>query len=164
MPPWSGIITEEEERRYASAGFGGTGGFGKRPALLIIDVQYRTVGTERKPYWEAIKEYPTSCGDVGWDAVDNIAPLLAVFRAKGFPVLYPHVAPKNAAMELFREAVLGLADHHAFARGFVNSGRLSVAHQCIDSPLVSPDEGDFAGGVAPGCPARGQSVFSGTQE
>ncbi|MDA1070809.1 MAG: FAD-dependent oxidoreductase [Proteobacteria bacterium] len=63
------------------------------------------------------------------------------------------IAPKNAAMELFREAVLGLADHHAFARGFVNSGRLSVAHQCIDSPLASPDEGDFAGGVAPGCPA-----------
>lgn len=99
MPPWSGIITEEEERRYASAGFGGTGGFGKRPALLIIDVQYRTLGTARKPYWEAIKEYPTSCGDVGWDAVDNIAPLLAAFRAKGFPVLYPHVAPKNAATD-----------------------------------------------------------------
>lgn len=99
MPPWSGIITEEEERRYASAGFGGTGGFGTRPALLIIDVQYRTVGTARKPYWEAIKEYPTSCGDVGWDAVDNIAPLLAAFRAKGFPVLYPHVAPKNAATD-----------------------------------------------------------------
>ena len=99
MPPWSGIITEEEERRYASAGFGGTGGFGKRPALLVIDVQYRTVGTERRPYWEAIEEYPTSCGDAGWDAVDNIAPLLAVFRAKGFPVLYPHVAPKNAATD-----------------------------------------------------------------
>ncbi len=63
------------------------------------------------------------------------------------------IAPKNAAMELFREAVLGLADHHAFARAFVNSGRLSVAHKCAASPLASPDEGVFAGGVAPGWPA-----------
>jgi hypothetical protein len=32
---------------------------GKRPALLIIDVQFRTVGTEPRPFWEAIKEFPT---------------------------------------------------------------------------------------------------------
>ena len=99
MPPWTGVIPEEEERRYASAGFGGAGGFGRHPALLIIDVQYRTIGTTRAPYWQAIEEYPTSCGDVGWDAVERIAPLLAVFRARGFPVLYPHVAPKNAATD-----------------------------------------------------------------
>jgi len=68
-------------------------------ALLIIDVQYRTIGTTPKPYWEAIEEYPTSCGDVGWMAVDKIVPLLAVFRDKGYPVLYPHVAPKNAATD-----------------------------------------------------------------
>jgi maleamate amidohydrolase len=99
MKPWSGVVSDEEERRYASAGFGGAGGFGRRPALLIIDVQYRTVGTQRQQYWDAITEYPTSCGDVGWDAVDRIAPLLSVFRDKGFPVLYPHVAPKNAATD-----------------------------------------------------------------
>ncbi|WP_370400409.1 isochorismatase family protein [Sulfitobacter sp. JB4-11] len=96
MRPWTGVITDEEEQRYASAGFGGEGGFGADPALLIIDVQYRTIGTAPKPYWEAIEEYPTSCGDVGWDAVDRIVPLLATFRNKGFPVLHPHVAPKNA--------------------------------------------------------------------
>jgi len=63
------------------------------------------------------------------------------------------IAPKNAAMELFREAVLSLAEEHAFARGFVNSGRLSVAYQCVDSALASADEGVFVAGVAPGCPA-----------
>lgn len=99
MQPWSGVISQEEERRYGAAGFGGAGGFGRRPALLIIDVQYRTVGTIRRPYWEAIEEYPTSCGEVGWQAVDSIVPLLAAFRVKGFPVLYPHVAPKNAATD-----------------------------------------------------------------
>ena len=45
----------------------------QRPALLIIDVQYRTVGTKPQPFWEAIKEFPTSCGQVGWEAVHQIA-------------------------------------------------------------------------------------------
>ena len=96
MRPWTGIIPEEEERRYQAAGFGGAGSVGRRAGLLIIDVQYRTVGTQRKPYWEAIEEYPTACGEDGWRAVDRIAPLLAAFRERGLPVLYPHVAPKNA--------------------------------------------------------------------
>ncbi len=104
MAAWDGIITEEEQRRYAKAGFGGAGGIGARPALLIIDVQYRTVGTTSQPYWQAIEEYPTSCGDVGWAAVARIAPVLALFREKGFPVLYPHVAPKNAATDSGRLA------------------------------------------------------------
>ena len=81
--------------RFSSAGFGQPGSAGLRPGLLIIDVQYRTVGTDRKPYWEAIKEYPTACGEDGWRAVDHIQPLLAEFRKRGLPVLYPHVAPKN---------------------------------------------------------------------
>ena len=96
MNPWDHIISEEEQRAYRAAGFGNPSGVGKRPALLIIDVQYRTVGTKPKPFWESIKEFPTSCGEVGWKAVHNIVPLLAEFRARGWPVLYPHVAPKKA--------------------------------------------------------------------
>jgi nicotinamidase-related amidase len=94
--PWDGIISEEEQRAYNAAGFGRTAGIGRRPALLIIDVQYRTVGTTPRPFWEAIKEFPTSCGEVGWNAVGRIRELLEVFRGRGWPVLYPHVAPKEA--------------------------------------------------------------------
>jgi nicotinamidase-related amidase len=94
--PWTGIVSEEEERRYRAAGFGRPSGLGKRPALLIIDVQYRTIGTSPLPFWESIEEFKTSCGDAGWNAASHIAPLLTLFRAKGLPVLYPHVAPKEA--------------------------------------------------------------------
>jgi nicotinamidase-related amidase len=95
MKPWDGIIPEEEQRAYRAAGFGRRSGLGKRPALLVIDVQYRTVGTKPAPFWEAIQEFPTSCGEVGWKAVARIQELLALFREKGWPVLYPHVAPKE---------------------------------------------------------------------
>jgi maleamate amidohydrolase len=104
MQPWDKVISEEEQRAYRAAGFGNPSGIGKRPALLIIDVQYRTVGTEAKPFWESIKEFPTSCGEVGWQAVRNIVPLLAEFRSRGWPVLYPHVAPKNKATDSGRLA------------------------------------------------------------
>lgn len=97
MKPWDNIISADEQAAYRAAGFGRPGGLGERPALLIIDVQYRTVGTTPQPFWESIKEFPTSCGEVGWRAVANIQNLLALFRAKGWPVLYPHVAPKVAS-------------------------------------------------------------------
>ena len=94
MRPWDGIISEEEQRAYRAAGFGRPSGVGRRPALLIIDVQYRTVGTAPMPFWDAIKEFPTSCGERGWDAIARIERLLALFRDQRWPVLYPHVAPK----------------------------------------------------------------------
>jgi nicotinamidase-related amidase len=96
MRPWDGIVGEGEQRVYRAAGFGRPSGYGARPALLIIDVQYRTVGTSPRPLLEAIAEFPTSCGEVGWAAVRRIEPLLALFRRHRWPVLYPHVAPKVA--------------------------------------------------------------------
>ena len=51
MRPWDGIISEEEQRAYRAAGFGRPTGVGKRPALLIIDVQYRTAGTTPLPFF-----------------------------------------------------------------------------------------------------------------
>ena len=99
MKPWDGIISEEEQKAYNAAGFGRPSGIGKRPALLIIDVQYRTIGTTPRPFWESIKEFPTSCGEAGWNAMRNIALLLGEFRRNQWPVLYPHVAPKNKATD-----------------------------------------------------------------
>lgn len=95
MKPWDGIISADEQKAYQAAGFGRPSGLGSRPALLIIDVQYRTVGTVPRPFWEAIKEFPTACGDVGWNAVRHIEGLLGVFRRNRWPVLYPYVSQKE---------------------------------------------------------------------
>lgn len=95
MKPWDSVIPEEEQLAYRAAGFGRRSGLGAKPALLVIDVQYRTVGTKPRPLREAMEEFPTSCGEVGWAAVAQIRTLLALFRERGWPVLYPHVAPKQ---------------------------------------------------------------------
>jgi maleamate amidohydrolase len=93
--PWADHISAEDEKRYAAAGFGQPVGMGRRPALLIIDVQYRTVGDTPKPFFESLADYRTSCGEAGWQAVAQIKRLLAQFRERALPVLYPHVAPKR---------------------------------------------------------------------
>jgi maleamate amidohydrolase len=94
--PWEPAITQADVERYEAAGFGQPGGMGRRPALLIIDVQYRTVGNSPKPFFEALEDYRTACGETGWQAVDKIKRLLAHFRAHKLPVLYPYVSPKTS--------------------------------------------------------------------
>lgn len=91
---WDDLVPESDRTASHRAGFGRPSGLGSRPALLIIDVQYRTAGTRPMPADEAVREFATSCGQVAWDAIDNIGKLLALFRQQGWPVLYPHVAPK----------------------------------------------------------------------
>ncbi len=141
--PWDGIIGEDELRAYEAAGFGAPTGLGTRPALLIIDVQYRTVGTEPKPFFEAVKEFPTACGQVGWDAVANIARILKVFRENGWPVLYPYVAPKE------RFDVGRLAEKVPALMGVAAKGYEFV-------PDVAPAEADIL------LPKKHPSAFFGT--
>ena len=39
-PIWDEFLTERDKRVFAASGYGVRGGFGKRPALLVIDVNY----------------------------------------------------------------------------------------------------------------------------
>ncbi len=49
------------------------------------------------------------------------------------------ITPKSKMSRVFRNAVLDLAEHHAFARPLVNSGRLSVPCIYDGLPLNTPD-------------------------
>lgn len=60
------------------------------------------------------------------------------------------ITPKSPTSRVLRDAVLDLAHGEAFARGLVNSGRLSTPTPYVDSPLNTPDEDAFAGAMRPG--------------
>lgn len=94
--PWDGVIPDSDLAVYEAAGFGRPTPMGRRPALLVIDVQYRTTGSAPAPIREAMKEYPGACGEHAWSAIPHIATLIAAFRTRNLPVLYPCVARKNA--------------------------------------------------------------------
>lgn len=106
--------------------------------------------------------------NLGWKlaaVLDGTAPdgLLQSYGAERIPAADENIlnstratdfiAPKTEAMRLFRRAVLDLSRDHPFARGFVNSGRLSLPHAYTESPLSTPDSDDFAGVMTPGAPA-----------
>src|SRR5690606_30240550 len=63
------------------------------------------------------------------------------------------ITPKSAASRSFRNAVLNLAREHPFARGLVNSGRLSLPTAYADTPLNTPDDDTYACRMAPGAVA-----------
>lgn len=93
--PWEGIVTPREVELYNEIGLGRNTPLGTRPAVVIIDVQYRTVGLPGKSTEESRRVLPSACGEPGWRAVENIAKLLVEARAKDVPIFYAYVAPKG---------------------------------------------------------------------
>ncbi|SOC00643.1 FAD-dependent oxidoreductase [Stappia indica] len=71
------------------------------------------------------------------------------------------ITPKSHASRVFRDAVLELAEHHAFARPLVNSGRLSLPATYDGSPLNGPDCAAMPARTRPGAPASDAPVAGG---
>jgi len=85
---WDKFLTERDRAVFAAGGFGARAGFGKRPALLIIDVNWAFCGERPEPILESIKRWRTSCGEDAWVALPYIRQLIDRAHAKGLPVIY----------------------------------------------------------------------------
>lgn len=85
---WDQFLTERDKEVFAASGYGTRGGFGERPVLLVVDVNYGFVGDKPEPILESIKRWMNSCGEDGWKAVAVIKKLIAACRARGVPVIY----------------------------------------------------------------------------
>lgn len=87
-PVWTKFLTERDKAVFSAAGYGERGGFGKRPALLVIDVNYAFCGDKSEPILELIKRWRNSCGEESWPAVAAIKSLIDKAHEKGLPVIY----------------------------------------------------------------------------
>jgi maleamate amidohydrolase len=87
-PVWDKFLTERDKAVFSAGGFGARMGFGKRPAILVVDVNYAFCGDKPEPILESIKRWPTSCGEEAWEGVRVIKRLIEAARAKGLPVIY----------------------------------------------------------------------------
>ncbi len=87
-PIWNQFLTERDKQVFDAAGYAAPGGFGKRPALLIIDVNYAFCGESPEPILESIKRWRNSCGDEGWTSIGYIRKLIDAAHDKGIPVIY----------------------------------------------------------------------------
>jgi nicotinamidase-related amidase len=73
---------------FSTSGYGARGGFGKRPALLVIDVNYAFCDERPMPILESIKRWRNSCGEDAWVAMPYLKSLIDKAHAKGIPVIY----------------------------------------------------------------------------
>ena len=87
-PIWNKFLTARDKQVFAAGGFGARAGFGKRPALLVIDVNWAFCGERPEPILESIKRWRTSCGEEAWAALPYIKQLIDAAHRKGLPVIY----------------------------------------------------------------------------
>jgi nicotinamidase-related amidase len=88
MAVWDDVLSERDRQIFAAAGWGRRAGYGKRPAVMVIDVNYNFCGDKREPILESIKRWHFSCGERAWDGIDAIRKILDVARRKRLPVIY----------------------------------------------------------------------------
>jgi nicotinamidase-related amidase len=87
-PIWNAFLTERDKQVFAAGGFGNRQGWGRRPALIVVDVNYFFCGDRREPILESVKRWRASCGEEAWDGVAAIRELLTAARGRGLPVFY----------------------------------------------------------------------------
>jgi maleamate amidohydrolase len=88
MAVWDAFLSERDKRIFNQAGFGRRMGFGKKPAFLIVDVNYDFCGHVSEPIEESVKNWNHSCGEAAWDAMPHINRVADAFRAADLPVIY----------------------------------------------------------------------------
>src|SRR5260370_14069033 len=75
-PIWNKFLTERDKAVFAAGGVGAPAGFRKRPALLVIDVNWAFCGERAEAILESIKRWPTPSGEDARVAPDYIKTLI----------------------------------------------------------------------------------------
>jgi maleamate amidohydrolase len=124
MPVWDKFLTDRDKAHLEATGSGSRArkGFGKKPALLIIDDYYSVLGTEREEILDSVKKWPMSTGMEGWEAIDRTKELLASARANGIPVIY--------------SVGMGSEFPSPWARGGGGGSRLTAEQNAIANKIV----------------------------
>ncbi|MCL6448125.1 MAG: isochorismatase family protein [Armatimonadetes bacterium] len=75
-------------------GYGKSRGLGKKPLLLIIDVQYNYVG-EDLPIEQQLDKWPAGGGAAAWAAIRNIQRIRAAAKEAGVPIFFTRNVQKR---------------------------------------------------------------------
>jgi len=92
------LLSPEEVDRVSKGHWSQPVGFGRAPALLIIDAQYYMTGLSRDDQ----DAYPLSCGAAAWDALPQIKMLLNEARRRGHRVAFTRFVIDPADDEFHR--------------------------------------------------------------
>lgn len=85
---WERFLTDRDKEHAEKRGRKARIGFGKKPAILLIDLYRAVFGDKPQPLLEALDEWPASCGMAAWDSIPHIQSLLSTAREAGVPVAH----------------------------------------------------------------------------
>ena len=84
---WDRFLSDRDRAR-AAAQPAKRKGAGSRPVLLMVDLYRWAFGDGPEPLLDAIRTWPGSCGEAGWQAIPHLQRLLARTRELGIPVVH----------------------------------------------------------------------------
>lgn len=81
--PWESYLGQSDREVLNRGKFARRMGFGKNPAVVIIDAQRYMVGAPGQDH-----EWPSSCGEIGRQALQQIARLVSKAQQTGIPCFF----------------------------------------------------------------------------
>lgn len=98
---WEDLLSDVDRLVIEKGGYGKSRGLGRKPLLLIIDVQPNYVG-EDVPIEQQLERWPSGGGALAWAAIRNIQRVREAARTAGVPVFYSrNVQKKTIAFDGF---------------------------------------------------------------
>jgi maleamate amidohydrolase len=91
---WDDVLNEEDKKRFLKSKMGKTSGFGKKPALLIVDMTYGFTDSR----------FRLGNSETGYPAVKATSLLLQKARKKEIPIFFtkPFSEPHKAVIGLWK--------------------------------------------------------------
>lgn len=92
---WDRFLSPQDRAHLEVKGEPVRVGFGARAAVLSIDNYRSAVGDAPEPLLDAIRTWPASTGEAGWEALAHIDRLLTAARQAGVPVIHVTGLPEE---------------------------------------------------------------------
>jgi len=104
MVIWDDVIPSEDLKMFAKAKMGGKVLYGKKPAIIVVDMTYGFVDSA----------YPLGCSSMGWPAVHAVKKLIEKGRDIGIPIFYTKELKSNKKLEKGRWKYQGKLEKDIF--------------------------------------------------
>lgn len=92
--PWEDMLTEVDRMVIQKGGYGKKRGLGKKPALVIIDIQHNYVGANL-PIADQLETWPSGGGSKAWEAIEKIKKMKKLSDQLNIPTIYTRNVQKK---------------------------------------------------------------------
>jgi maleamate amidohydrolase len=148
MAVWDDVLPEEDRLVFEAGGWGSRVGYGSRPALLVIDVNYNFVGDRPEPILDSVQRWRFSCGERGWAGIAQLAKLIDACREAGVPILYTSMERRPDGLDQgvsSRGKTTRSAEDNDVAGSLGNQIVAEIAPQPKDIVIIKPKPSVFHG-------------------